>query len=126
MVHEESFRKEPLGKFISKAAKNSRMRGRVINHSVRISSISRIFSMQDAETSKKFCWFITLTWFFYSINGPCVLCAWAINPSEKNSVRDISCSPNFPRTSIPRFTHAKHGPILYYNIACVLTLYKSY
>ena len=68
----------------------------------------------------------------------CALCAWVINPSEKHSfrnmqrcprtrlVRGISCSPNFPRTSIPRFTYAKHGPILYYNIACVLTLYKSY
>ena len=25
----------------------------------------------------------------------------------------LSCSPNFPRASITRYTHAKHEPILY-------------
>ena len=29
----------------------------------------------------------------------------------------LSCSPNFPRASITRCTHAKHEPILNYNIA---------
>ena len=27
----------------------------------------------------------------------------------------LSCSPNFPRVSITRYTHAKHEPILKYN-----------
>ena len=52
MVHEKSFRKESHGKFNSKAAKNSVIRGRVINHSVLISSISRLLSMQDEDTSE--------------------------------------------------------------------------
>ena len=52
MVHEKSFRKESLGKFNSKAAKNSVIRGRVINHSVLISSISRLLSMEDEEKTR--------------------------------------------------------------------------
>ena len=27
----------------------------------------------------------------------------------------LSCSPNFPRASITRYTHAKHEPILKFN-----------
>ena len=29
----------------------------------------------------------------------------------------LSCSPNFPRASITRYTHAKHEPILNYYMA---------
>ena len=53
-MYEKSFSKEPFGKFISKVAKNAGIHDRVINHSLRISSISRLLSMQDAATSENF------------------------------------------------------------------------
>ena len=44
----------------------------------------------------------------------------------------LSCSPNFPRASIPRYTHAKHEPILklrmvlwdFVNKAFLMTMYS--
>ena len=33
----------------------------------------------------------------------------------------LSCSPNFPRASITRYTHAKHEPILYYMLCSFLS-----
>ena len=144
MVHEESFRKEPFGKLFPRPPKIREYVAESLTtlYGFRPSHISfqcktqrpqKILLVYNISTNFKY-----QPVFFYSMNGPCTLCAWAINPSEKNSVRNmhsgprtrlvrgISCSPNFPRTSIPRCTHAKHGPILYYNIACVLALYKSY
>ena len=98
---------------------------------LRISSISRLLSMQDADTSEILLVYNISTNFKYwpvffllDLWLLRTLC-FAINPSEKNSfcnmqcgprtrlVRGISCSPNFPCTSIPRCTHAKYGPILY-------------
>ena len=38
----------------------------------------------------------------------------------------LSCSSNFPRASITRYTHAKHEPILNYNIARALVLSNSF
>ena len=133
MVHEKSFRKELFGKFISKAVK-------ILEYTVESLTTlygflpSRVFfqcKMQIPQkillvyNTNKICW----CYGSCAPYGSCALCAWAINRSEKNSVRNvqsgprtrlvrgISCSLNFLRTSIPRFSHAKHGPILYYNIA---------
>ena len=36
----------------------------------------------------------------------------------------LSCSPNFPRASITRYTHAKHEPILKLNGIIYVTLCK--
>ena len=32
----------------------------------------------------------------------------------------LSCSPNFPRASITRYTHAKHEPILKYSRGLII------
>ena len=37
-------------------------------------------------------------------------CTWEVWRALKLTLR--SCSPNFPRASITRYTHAKHEPIL--------------
>ena len=36
----------------------------------------------------------------------------ALGYASSNSCTLLSCSPNFPRASITRYTHAKHEPIL--------------
>ena len=43
-----------------------------------------------------------------------VKCAWSSKKCASASSRLtlLSCSPNFPRASITRYTHAKHEPIL--------------
>ena len=35
-------------------------------------------------------------------------CTWEV----WRALKKLSCSPNFPRASITRYTHAKHEPIL--------------
>ena len=42
-----------------------------------------------------------------------------LSASPRATLSFLSCSPNFPRASITRYTHAKHEPILKYNIARV-------
>ena len=37
----------------------------------------------------------------------------------------LSCSPNFPRASITRYTHAKHEPILNYLVKIALQSFKN-
>ena len=49
-----------------------------------------------------------------------------LSAAPRATLTHLSCSPNFPRASITRYTHAKHKQILNYNIARVLALYKSY
>ena len=43
--------------------------------------------------------------------------------SPRAALTLLSCSPNFPRASITRYTHAKHEPILYYGCKAIKALY---
>ena len=35
-----------------------------------------------------------------------------LSAAPRATLRKFSCSPNFPRASIPRYTHVKHKQIL--------------
>ena len=56
-------------------------------------------------------------------------CTWevwrALKSTQEARVTLLSCSPNFPRASITRYTHAKHEPILNYTVLIVHTLWLA-
>ena len=44
-----------------------------------------------------------------------------LSAAPRASLTLLSCSPNFPRASITRYTHAKHEPILNFHINAYLS-----
>ena len=46
-------------------------------------------------------------------------CTWEVWRALKK-LELLSCSPNFPRASITRYTHAKHEPVLKYKAETAL------
>ena len=45
-----------------------------------------------------------------------------LSAAPRATLTFLSCSPNFPRASITRYTHAKHEPILNYRKITVLVV----
>ena len=49
-----------------------------------------------------------------------------LSATPPSALTHFSCSPNFPRASITRYTHAKHEQILKFRIFCVRRFYLAH